>query len=494
MRALQLLCVSSLLTGCVDVEDDAPELSTSASALTNGYNLCVNNQINAAELSRLDREVRILPLPILPITETRLTAGRAFLIHGSGYETLPAGSYIEAFTVSANLQTQTFKWQQMGVTSNGELLVIPPAPMPSNILVMLQLKFEKPCGGSLITRAWGFNFRQLDPLPPLPLSPGGPPDSLNLTATPTSSSSVQLKWKDAGNGNESGYLVWFRVRGEPVFKLAGSTLTDDTDEPIAPLLAGTEYEFQVAAYDGAMIGRVSQTATAKTPAGAGAGTGVIMPIDPEAQSVIDLSEASFSIITPPLDCARNTNPIKCRFNLTVLDAKFDKNGDGVVGPASAGTNAKIWPLVQVSNSLAAVTGTEAIMGTRFAPGANVVVFGKIEPVTGGGGGRGISSQFVAFHLNVGAAGFTVVDVRGGDFLRGTDALVMAMDATRSSFAGFTLPSGNTLGRIAGSSKLVAHLRGSDRRAVLGATGVTSTYGVTVALTVAPQGAPISFDE
>jgi hypothetical protein len=505
MSVLKLLLLSLLTASCVDVDDELEDLETSteSSALTNRYSLCVNGQINTAELARMDKDVRINPILMQPISEPTITAGRAFLLRGNGYATLPAGSYLEILSILPNGTAQVTKAGQMAVTSSGELLVIPPAPLPTALLNMLNLKFEVPCGATRITRVYGFNFRPSNPNPPSATPPGGLGDVLGLTATPLSSSTVRLTWKDSGPSGESGFLMWFRVRGATTFQLAGATVTDDLVEDLGPFPAGTELEFQVQSYDGLGFGRRSQTALAKTPAGApapGAGTGVVMQPPREAQSLVDLSEIAFPFNRPPLDCIRSAAgaPTNCRFLVTAVEGVFDRNGDGIVGPAVGTINSKLWPLEQNNSANATITQTETIQGRRFAPTANLIVFGLIQPVTAGAmDNRGITKQFVAFHIRVAANGvWTIIDVRGGDFMHGANAMVMTMDGARTSTAGFTLPTGNTLGRITGGAKLEARLSGFDNRAMPfpGQAQQPSPYTGVVRLTVASQGAPIHFDE
>ncbi len=508
---IALLCLP-ILAACIDTTEPIElETETASSALTNQYNLCVNGQVNAAELARMDREVHINPFFWLPIAELQITPGRAFLIHGSGYSTLPAGSYVELSGAPSGKKSRA----QIGLTADGSLLVIPPTPLPVDILNLVMLRFDKSCGATTITRSWGLSIRQFGTTAPSPSS-AGLQVIPQLTATATSSDTVRLTWRDNGPGGESGFLVWFRVRGAPSFTLAGSTVTDDTDEAIAPLLPGTEYELQVAAYDGTGFGLKSQGVFAKTFGGTpapgpgtpppspgtpppGAGTPVIPPPNPEDISFVELSEIAFPFNRPPLDCTRSAlgAPNNCHFQVTMVGGIFDKRGDGVVGPANAGISSKLFPFEAGNNASAPVTGTEAIRGARYAPGANLIVLGIIDPVTGGGG-RNVPTQFVAFHVQVAAGGqWSLIDMRGGDFMEGIDSLIMKLDGgVRTTSAGFTLPSGNTLGRIIGNSELAARLSGFDNRAMPNPSSPQqpSPYTAQVRLHVAAAGAVIAFDE
>ena len=86
-----------------------------------------------------------------------------------------------------------------------------------------------------------------------------------LTASPTSSSAIQLAWSpQSGSTSATSFTVQYRVTGSPSWTSSVAGITGTT-ETISGLQAATSYDFSITGVDTAGAGPTSTTITAGTP-------------------------------------------------------------------------------------------------------------------------------------------------------------------------------------------------------------------------------------
>jgi hypothetical protein len=111
-------------------------------------------------------------------------------------------------------------------------------------------------------------------------SPALPVQVSGLTASPTSSSAIQLNWSaQTGASAATSFTIQYRVTGSPgwTFSIAGVTGTSDT---ISGLSAATSYDFSVIGVNSTGAGPASATVTAVTLSAAGSVTSITFNLLP----------------------------------------------------------------------------------------------------------------------------------------------------------------------------------------------------------------------
>ena len=116
--------------------------------------------------------------------------------------------------------------------------------------------------------SWGTNQSNETTATTEPDPGGEPPEgTLTLTATPQSSTVINLQWNDIAG--EDGYHVFMGVSGTPGFWKLGTLPADLTSEPITALQSGTEYKFYIQAFNdaGNLESNVATVSTLPLPGG-----------------------------------------------------------------------------------------------------------------------------------------------------------------------------------------------------------------------------------
>jgi fibronectin type 3 domain-containing protein len=218
-----------------------------------------------------------------------------------------------------------------------------------------------------------------------PTSPG------NLTATPTSSSRVDLNWTASTDDvGVTGYKVYRDSSATPLATLSGTTLSY-ADTTVS---ASTMYTYQVSALDAAGHESPKSNVSVTTPSGSGTGTFTFaatedatvdssqptVNLNGSSRLTVDNSPQNYALLKFPVTGTTGCTITSAKLRLTVGSGTDDKSvyGGDVYGTSSG------WSQTTVTWNTAPAAGTKAGSVTT-AVAANTSYLFDVKPLVTGDG-------------------------------------------------------------------------------------------------------------